>query len=328
MIPPKLKKGDEIRVVSPARSLALISKEIRKIAQNRFKELGFTITFSKNAEEKDEFLSSSIKSRVEDLHAAFSDRKVKGIFTTIGGFNSNQLLRYLDYDLISKNPKILCGYSDITALSNAIYAKTGLITYSGPHFSTLGMAQGGEYTLDYLQKCLMEESQFEVWPSASWSDDSWYENQNKRQFIKNRGFLAINPGKAEGTIIGGNLCTLNLLPGTEFMPALNETILFLEDDEMPKEYTAVEFDRKLQFLLHLPHSNKIRGIVLGRFQKASQMTPEKIIKIIKTKMELNDVPVLAEVDFGHTTPQITFPIGGRARLVVEKKRAELEIIKH
>jgi muramoyltetrapeptide carboxypeptidase LdcA involved in peptidoglycan recycling len=81
-------------------------------------------------------MSSSIASRVEDIHAAFSDSNVRGILTVIGGFNSNQLLDSLDYELIKNNPKILCGYSDITALATAITAKTGLITYSGLHFST------------------------------------------------------------------------------------------------------------------------------------------------------------------------------------------------
>src|SRR3989338_9159683 len=120
MIPPKLKNGDEIRIISPSRSMAIISKRVRKIAVQRFEDLGFKVTFSKHSEEKDIFNSSSIKSKVTDLHEAFSDKNVKAIFTTIGGFNSNQIIKHLDYQLIKNNPKILCGYSDITALANAI----------------------------------------------------------------------------------------------------------------------------------------------------------------------------------------------------------------
>ena len=127
MIPPKLQPGDEIRVIAPARSLGIISPENREIATKRLEELGFTVSFSDHVEEQDEFDSSSLQSRIADLHAAFEDKNVKGMFTVIGGFNSNQLLKYIDYDLIKKNPKILCGYSDITALSNAIYAKTGMV---------------------------------------------------------------------------------------------------------------------------------------------------------------------------------------------------------
>ena len=150
MMPAKLKKGSKIRVISPSRSLSIISMENRDDAIKRLGEIGLSISFSENAEEFDEFNSSSIKSRVNDIHEAFSDSAVDGILTSIGGFNSNQLLRYLDYDLIQSNPKVLCGYSDITALSNAIYTKTGLVTYSGPHFSTFGMLKG----LDYITQSM------------------------------------------------------------------------------------------------------------------------------------------------------------------------------
>ena len=140
IIPNKIKTGDEVRVIAPSRSLALIAKEHIEIAIRRFNEMGLKVSFGRHVNECDQYFnSSSIESRVHDLHDAFSDPNVKVIMTIIGGFNCNQLLKYIDYDLISNNPKILCGYSDITALQNAIYAKTGVVTYSGPHFSTFGM---------------------------------------------------------------------------------------------------------------------------------------------------------------------------------------------
>jgi muramoyltetrapeptide carboxypeptidase LdcA involved in peptidoglycan recycling len=177
MIPQKLKPGDEIRVIAPSRSLGLISQASRAGATKKLEELGLKITFSKNAEEKDDFASSSIASRVTDLHEAFADKNVKGILTVIGGFNVNQILSYLDYDLIRNNPKVLCGYSDITALSNAIYHKTGLVNYSGPHYSTFGMQKGVDDIVNYFKKCLMEAGAFAVLPSAEWSDDMWYLDQ-------------------------------------------------------------------------------------------------------------------------------------------------------
>src|SRR3989338_2136224 len=176
MIPAKLQRGDKIRVISPARSLAIISKEVQDNASRRWKSLGLIVTFSKNVSEKDEFDSSAIKSRVDDIHTAFSDKKVKCILTSIGGFNSNQLLKYLDYNLIKLNPKILCGYSDMTALQNAIYTKTGLVTYSGPAFSTFAMQKGFEYTLDYFKKCFMTSEPIPLLPSPTWSDDAWYKD--------------------------------------------------------------------------------------------------------------------------------------------------------
>jgi len=327
IIPPKLKQGDEIRIIAPARSLSLLSEDLVKLAKENFEKQGFKITFSKNCKEKDMYNSSSVKSRVEDLHEAFSDKNVKAVFTVIGGFNSNQILKYLDYDLIKNNPKILCGYSDITALANAITAKTGLVTYSGLHFSTWGMKKEFEHNLEYFKKCLVEESEFEVKPSKTWSDDPWYKDQENRNIIKNEGFIILNKGESEGRIFGGNLCTFNLLQGTEFMPDISNSILFLEDDDFAGADFDVEFDRNLQSLIHQPNFEKVKGIVIGRFQEGSKMNLEKLKYIIETKEELKNLPIIANADFGHTNPLITFPIGGSAKLKVDDK-VELIILEH
>jgi muramoyltetrapeptide carboxypeptidase len=327
VIPPKLKKGDEIRIVAPARSLALLTEENVELAKENFEKQGFKITFSKNCREKDTFISSSIKSRVDDLHEAFKDKNVKAIFTVIGGFNSNQILRYLDYKLIKNNPKILCGYSDITALTNAITKKTGLVTYSGPHFSTWAMKKEFEYNLEYFKKCLMDDKEFIIAPSNTWSNDEWYKDQKNRNPIKNKGYLVINKGIAQGKLIGGNLCTFNLLQGTEYMPDLNDSILFIEDCVESEDEFIMNFDRDLQSIIHQPNFNKVKGIVIGRFETNSKMTKKIIIKIIKSKKELENIPVIANVDFGHTNPLITFPIGGTIKLKVGNN-VELEILKH
>ena len=146
-----------------------------------------------------------------------------------------------------------------------------------------------------------------------------------RSFIKNGGFKIINQGEANGRIIGGNLCTFNLLQGTEFMPSLKNSILYIEDDEESKPH---HFDRDLQTLIHLPTFDGVKGIVIGRFQKASKITDEVLIRIIKTKRELNHIPVIANVDFGHTTPIITFPIGGTGQILAQNRKAKIEILKH
>lgn len=146
MIPNKLNPGDEIRVVAPSKSLQRVQQKIFNNALKHLTNEGFKVTFSKNSGEIDFFNSSSIQSRIEDLHDAFSDNNVKAILTALGGFNANQLLEYIDYSLIKENPKILCGYSDITALLNAIYSQTGLVTYHGTHFSSFGFEEELDYT--------------------------------------------------------------------------------------------------------------------------------------------------------------------------------------
>ncbi|MET3210146.1 UNVERIFIED_CONTAM: muramoyltetrapeptide carboxypeptidase [Paenibacillus sp. PvR008] len=320
--PPKLKAGDEIRILSPSRSLSIVSEKNRLIAQQKLEQLGFTVSFSQHVLESDDFTSSSTESRVADLHEAFADPKVKGILTAIGGYNANQLLAHLDYELIGAHPKRLCGYSDITALSHAIYAKTGLITYAGPHFLTFGMQQGNEYTTAYFQRMMLEEGSIQIQSSPEWSDDTWYLDQDKRIFHRNIGPYAIHEGEAHGTIVGGNLCTLNLLQGTPYMPSLEGTILFVEDDY---ESSPVTFDRDLQSLLHQPGFDRVRGIIIGRFQQASHMTEKLLRQIISSKKELTSIPVIADADFGHTTPQFTYPIGGKASIRARNDRVGIEI---
>ena len=119
MIASKLRLGDEVRVVAPSRNLTEVRQDVHHHAVDFWRKEGFNLAFSKNSREIGKFHSSSIASRVEDIHEAFSDPNVKMVITCLGGFNCNQLLRHLDYDLIAKNPKILCGFSDITALHNA-----------------------------------------------------------------------------------------------------------------------------------------------------------------------------------------------------------------
>ncbi len=326
MIPEKLKIGDEVRVIAPSRSMAILGEDCIKIATERLEKMGLKVTFGKYVNEADEdYVSASKEHRAEDLNEAFRDKNVKAILTAIGGFNSNQILDLIDYELIKNNPKIFCGFSDITALSNAIYAKTGLVTYSGPHFSSFGMIKGFEYELSYFKKMFFENNEVEVVSSTEWSDDAWFIDQENRNFIKNDGSFIINEGEASGEIVGGNLCTLNLLQGTKYMPNIKDKILFLEDDGSADKSFLVNFDRNLQSVIHLPDFKFVKALILGRPQKNCDMTKEKWIKMIKNKTELSNIPVIAGVDFGHTTPIITFPIGGYARLIAKKNELKLFI---
>lgn len=321
----KLKKGDEIRIIAPSRSMKILGKDCIELATKRLEQEGFNVTFAKNVmESDDDYDCAKIENRVKDLEDAFKDKNVKAILTVIGGYNSNQLLSYINYEVIKENPKILCGFSDITALLNSIYAKTGLITYYGPHYSSFGMEKGLEYTLEYFKKMLIETNkEIDILPSKEWSNDAWFIDQENREFIKNKGFLTINEGKAEGEIIGGNLCTLNLLQGTEYMPNIENKILFLEDDGMAGNAFLKEFDRNLQSLLHTLKT--VKAIVFGRAEKNCEMTDEKWIKLIKNKVELKNIPVIANVDFGHTTPICTFPIGGYAKIEANNGKVSIQI---
>lgn len=320
IIPEKLHKGDEIRIIAPSRNINILSEETINIAKTTLESMGFKVTLAKHIynTEYEEYGCSTIEDRIEDLHDAFKDKNVKAILTVIGGFNVNQILDYIDYDLIKNNPKIICGYSDITALLEAITNKTGLVTYYGPHFSTFGIKLGNEYTIDYFKKVLLENNEVEVKASDKWSNDLWFLDQNKREFENNDGLEIINYGSGTGTIIGGNLCTLNLLQGTIYMPKANDIILFIEDDGENHETFTKTFDRDIESLLQCLGKENIKGIVVGRAEKNCKMNYDKWKMVFATKKELKDIPIVINADFGHTNPMMTIPLGGKSCINVTK----------
>ncbi len=321
--PNKLREGDTIKVIAPSRSLSIISNEVIAQATKTLKKLGLNIEFSENCLEKDDFNSSSVESRVKDLNEAFANLNIKGILTAIGGYNSNDLLQYIDYELISQNPKILCGYSDITSISNAITQKTGMVTYSGPHFSTFGMEKGLEYTIQNFKNILFDNKEVEIVASKEWSDEAWYIDQKNRNFEKNNGYKTLNEGSATGKVVGGHMRCLACLQGTEFFPDLDNSILLLEDTE---NVNSELFNRMLQSLIHLPNFRGVKGILVGRFQKNSKISDELLLKIIKSKPELKNIPIISGLDFGHTTPMLTLPIGSLIKIVASQNTCQIKIL--
>ncbi|HEL1618911.1 TPA: LD-carboxypeptidase [Streptococcus suis] len=307
----RLKKGDHIRVVSPSSSIERIGGfEANLAAKEKLEELGFKITFSDHYFENDLFYSAPIASRVADLEAAFADESVDAILTTIGGFNSNELLPYLDFDLIARHPKIFCGYSDTTALLNAIYAKTGMETYMGPAYSSFKMDLGQDYQTEAWLKAVTQDS-YDLIPSPEWSSDAWYLPDAPRTFYPTE-WKVYNPGQASGIAIGGNISTLNLLTGTEFAPRPDKYILFLEEAE-DDDYLIIS--RHLTALLQA-YPNP-QALVLGRFPKETKMTQEILLAILDKHPILKTIPVLYDLDFAHTQPLFTITIGGQVELDAE-----------
>lgn len=309
MIPARMLPGDEIRVIAPSRSLSVIWPVMYDGAVEYWKERGHHVTFGRRARELEDFMSPSIAAKVDDIHEAFADPKVKMVISCIGGFNCNRILPHLDYDLIARNPKILCGYSDVTALLHAVHAKTGLVTYHGPHFSTFGLDKDRAYTWRVFTDCLMQAGPVQLLPSDAAGE-----------------YTVLQPGSCEGTIIGGNLCTLNLLQGTPYMPELRGKVLFLKDDNIMGEYFCYEFARNLASLLQCEGVQEIVGIVFGRFEESCGMDADVMRRVIRDVVPEN-IPVIFGADFGHVFPMVTFPIGGRVR-VETGERAVITLLEH
>lgn len=304
----KLKKGDHIRIVSPSSSIEHIGGfDANVSAKEKLEELGFEVSFSSNYFEHDLFGSASIASRVEDLHEAFADPSVDAILATIGGFNSNELLPYLDYDLIVQNPKIICGYSDTTAILTAIYTKTGMETYMGPSYSSFKMKEGQEYQSQSWLKAVTQDD-YDLVPSKEWSSDPWYDPTQPRHFMPTK-WKVYNAGKTSGTAIGGNLSTFGLLRGTPYAPQPQDYILFLEEAE---EDDYIEFARHLAAILQA-YPNP-QAVIIGRFPKECEMTEEILLAILHKHPILKAIPVLYDVDFAHTQPLFTITIGGQVEV--------------
>ena len=315
----------EVRLIAPSLSLSLKDKAKIVKAEKYFKSLGYTLTIGKYVFQKDNYFGcSSLENRVVDLMDAFLDKNVEIILCANGGYNVNQILPYIDYKKVQQNPKILIGYSDITALLIAIMKKTTLTTYYGPMLE--GFGSGNEYTLKYFEK-ILEKKDFFITSSKEIYDYQKINGKIKEVTIKNNGMIPIQEGKAIGKIIGGNLCTLNLLQGTEYMPDLNNSILFLEDDadDYGNDVFLLEFDRNLESLLQLSNCN-IKGIVFGRFQLCSNMNLDKLKALIRNKPKLKDIPIVYGADFGHTNPMFTLPLGAYCQLEIKKSNITIKII--
>lgn len=326
IFPPRLKKWDEIRVIAPARSMSILSQDTLQRAIHRLSDMGFVVSFWKHVNEKNMFLSSSVSSRISDLHDAFQDPHVKGIFSVIWGYNSNQLLDFIDYEIIKKNPKVLCGFSDITTLSTAIFAKTGIVGYSWPHFSSWWIQYGFEYSQEYFQKCCMQKDPFFLLSSEQWSDDEWYLNQEKRVFEKNNGYEILTYWKAKGRIIWGHLPCISSLIWTQYFPEVDENILlFLEIDN---EFSPEIFERFLQHIIHSKYFTYVKWMVIWRFQRNKSPSLEMLKEIVSSKKELQNMPIVANANFGHTLPFATFPIWGMCELSMENGVVEISIFDH
>lgn len=305
--PPKLKEWSHIRIIAPARSCALLSEENIINAQRRLESHWFTISYGEHIFEKDMFFSSSKKSRIHDLHEAFRDISVNWILTVIWWYNSNDLLDDINYDLIRNNPKVLCWFSDITALSTAITKKTWLITYSWPHFSSRAMKKWFEYSERCFLEIACKSQTCKLVSSEERSDDAWYLDQDNRDIIKNSWYVVVNEWHASWKLWWWNLCTLNLLQWTEYMPDLANAILFLEDTDMPWDHFPMEFKRNIISLLSQINWS-IKWLLVWRFPKKTNMNNEKFKYIIEDIEWLKNIPIVTNVDFWHTTPINTIPI--------------------
>lgn len=325
IIPKLLKKGDMIGIVAPSSGLAAIFPHRLDNAINYLKSQGYNIKEFSCSRKINGWESAPAEERAKELMSAFLDKDVKGIICNIGGNTANKILKFLDFEKINENPKIFCGYSDISVLHYAIHTKTNLTTFYGPCL----MTQFGEYpkplayTINYFKKAVVEGEIGLVTPSNDWTDELLDWGQKKdlerpRKTNKNKGFEWLKQGRAKGKIIGGCLPSITQLIGTEYWPDHKNKILFIETpegQEFGKGEPLAEVDAKLCILDLAGIFKDITGLIIGRPFKYSDDETEKFKNIILDNTKNYNFPILFGVDIGHTDPQITIPLGAEVELI-------------
>lgn len=308
LISKPLQPGNEIRVIAPSSSKRNGQKRQYERAQERLEALGYKVTFGNSISKILHQGTARAEDRASDLNQAYADKSVKAVIAMHGGWAANEILPFIDWKTVTANPKPLIGFSDITILLNAIYAKTGVVTYLGPNFASVGYMRSWQYTIESLSAALRCETQ-ELKASRLWGVGK--EKKGRRT----KPWKVLQAGAAQATLLGGNAGTLYLLQGTEYLPSFDKNfILAFEDDEQSGKYTAREFSRRLESLLQIPNvRDNIQGILIGRFQPSSKFTDSELESIIASK-RLKNIPVISGIDFGHTLPMLTLPIGGTVNI--------------
>lgn len=325
ILPPKINIGDKIGIIAPSMSLSDCQIKTINRGYKYLESKGFQIIEGKSCRLKVGHTAGNISKRVEDIHTFFSDKNIKCIMAFWGGYNSNQLLDYLDYNLIKTNPKIFIGYSDVTALTIAITQKTNLITFFGPACISFSKPEPFEYTWDYFENiCINPSDKLEIYPAKYFADDAYYlrKDNDHRIIKKNKGFKVFREGNAKGKIIAGNLQTFLILYGTPYFPELKGSILFLEEDE---ESNTAMIDRLLVQCRQMKIFENINGLIFGRFMSQTGFNKNDTFEdILREQFKKFDFPIMYNIDFGHSDPLITIPNGGNCRINTKEKQIVFE----
>lgn len=334
--PKILKAGDTIGLISPSAPLAGLVPHRTQKGIKMLEQLGFKVKIGKHALKVTGHTAGSSEERAKDINTFFKDKEVKAIFSFIGGNHSNQILKYLDFNLIKRNPKIFLGYSDVTVLHFALYSKANLITFYGPAVLTQ-FAENPKilpYTEIYFKKALTENVPIgKIQPSHQWTDEvlDWFKKEDlkrPRKMKKNKGWIWLKSGQAEGKILGGCIASMMHLRGTEYWPDFSNSILFWEIPESGDNFTKGEKVENIDsYLTDLELSGvfkSIKGMIVGRFFGYSRQEKEAMIRIIKERVSGYKFPILFNVDIGHSDPMITIPIGVKVKIDSSKNLFEIK----
>ncbi|MDG1857785.1 MAG: LD-carboxypeptidase, partial [Emcibacteraceae bacterium] len=291
--PAKLKTGNTVMIVAPA---GVEYQKLRlKLSIESLEALGLKVKVAEHTMGRHGYFPAEDEVRAADLNAAFADKEVDAIIALKGGWGAARTLPFIDFDLIQQNPKILMGYSDITALLNSIYDKTGLITFHGP----IAGSSWNSFSTKQVKEILFEgKAQHMVNP------------QDKGDYltVRNNRIETIVPGQAEGRLIGGNLSVLTAVQGTPYFPDTKGKIIFLED----VGENIYRVDRMLTQLSLGGHLNDCAGVVLGQWNGVDSdggYGDFTLMDIFEQHFISAGKPVFTGAMFGHIADNRTMPVG-------------------
>lgn len=307
--PQGLIKGDKVAVIAPGSSVS--SPDDIKSAVDALNGLGFEIKLMPHVANGSGYKTRTVSERLSDLHNAFSDPETKAIWAIRGGYGSMQLLDKIDYQLIAENPKLFIGYSDITAMHSAIYKFSKLITFHGPVL----LSSFTQYTVENFQKVAYSGKSSNILLS---NPDS---SSGLRSAYPTR---MINPGIANGRLVGGNLSLISALCGTAYLPDMNNKILFLEDVGEP----PYRIDRMLTQLKLSGIFNGINGIIFGKCEDCSagrtrSTWDPSLGEVLDNILKPLGMPVFYGMMIGHSSNQLTLPIGINVKMDADNGTIEL-----
>jgi muramoyltetrapeptide carboxypeptidase len=301
--PQALKAGDTVAISSPAG--AVWDENQIETFSTILKNFGFRVVIGKTLKEKFGYFAGSDELRAAELNELFANKTIKAIFCMKGGWGCARILNKLDYKIIKENPKVLIGFSDITALLLAITAKTGLITFHGP----VGNSGWNEFTKNVFTNVVMTKKQFSF-PENPIGEDKIY---------------TIHPGKVSGELVGGNLTVLSSLIGSEYLPNWKNKILFLEEaKEEPYSIDRMLTQLKLSGVL-----DSISGFVFGKCAKCLAEEPLKAFtfhEVILQHIQPLNIPAYYGAMIGHIENKLTVPLGINATMDAGKGTISLDEI--
>lgn len=324
--PPILQPGDTVGIVSPSWGGAGAFPHRTRQGISQLEALGYKVRLAKHALSHSGYVSDSAAHRAEDIHELFADPQVRAVIAAIGGNHSCHLLPLLDFDLIARNPKIFMGYSDITVLNVAIWQRTGLVTFNGPALITdfAEYPRMFAYTQEYFLKTVASRSPVGlVEPSPTWTEEilGWEQQKDRerpRHMQPSPGWTWLKPGRAEGRLVGGCLGSLEHLRGTAFWPNWQDAIFFFETSE--EKPTPEDVDATLMDYQNMGVFDQLAGMIVARPMLYTDEEKQQLREIILARTAGTSFPIVTDMDFGHTAPQFTLPIGCRARIDTERKQ--------